>query len=150
FQTKEGFIYRDLPCHLYLPLNTRLPTENCDYTIVGTLQQKGDYLFVLKPQKNTPWIPVKDTHTFAFLRHRMKKEVRACIKKEIPDKSAQILLTALATGEIDERLLSLEFGKIGLQHLLAISGFHFGLIALFLKGMLRSCFPSILTHALLL
>ena len=36
----------------------------------------------------------------------------------------------------------MEFGKLGLQHLLAISGFHFALIALFLHFFLRPLLPT--------
>ena len=142
--------YSDLPCHIYLPLNAKLPKGHCDYAIEGSLEQKAEHLFVLKPTKNKEWKEIEGTHTLALLRHQMKQALKNQIKKEIRDKSAQTLLTALATVEIDERLLSLEFGKIGLQHILAISGFHFGLIALFLRGIFRSFLPPVCAYALLL
>ena len=49
--------------------------------------------------------------------------------------------TALITGNIEERSLSMEFNQIGLQHILAISGFHFSIIALFFGYILKKILP---------
>ena len=150
FHTKEGLLLQNLPTHIYLPLNAPLPKNPCDYAIEGTLQQKGDHFFVLKPLKNTAWKEIENTHTLSLWRYQLKQKLKNLIKKEIKDKSAQTLLSALATGDVDERLISLEFGKIGLQHILAISGFHFALVALFLRGIFRSLFPFSWGYSLLL
>ncbi len=150
FETGEK-IYCDLPCHIYLPLFGKHPTANKDYAISGTLSQKKERAFVLKPQKNKTWDPIAGSpFNMSQLRFDAKKSFSKYLKKEIPDPQARTFLNALATGAIDERLLSMEFGKVGLQHILAISGFHFALAAFFLNFLFRLFFSYRLSAVLLL
>lgn len=137
FDTKEHGTYRDLPCHIYLPLFGKHPPANTDYEIRGTLCQKGDYAFVLKPEKKSLWTPIPSFYNLSEWRFNIKQSVSNHLKKEIHDPQVRSFLNALTTGDIDERILSMEFGKVGLQHLLAISGFHFALAAWFLNFILR-------------
>lgn len=142
FETQEGKQYSDLPCHIYLPLfSKQRPPADIDYEIMGRLCQKGDYAFLLKPDKKIPWNPVSSTFNLSEWRFQMKQNAIRYLKKEIADPAVRTFLTALSTGEIDERILSMEFGKIGLQHILAISGFHFAFAALFLNFILRLILP---------
>ncbi len=136
FQTIDGQTLKNLPCHLYLPLYKKRMPANTDYEIEGTLLQKRSHAFVLKPKKEHPWKPISSFLNLAEWRFNLKQAVFRYLKKEIKDPHAQTFLNALATGEIDERILSMEFGKVGLQHILAISGFHFALATLFLKVVL--------------
>jgi competence protein ComEC len=146
----EGKMYANLPCHLYLPLYGKHPPGNTDYAIDGILCQKGDYHFVLKPEKNRNWTAIPDSPlNLSQWRFNTKKRFSKYLKGKIEDPHARTFLNALATGDIDERLLSLEFGKIGLQHILAISGFHFALAALFFNFIFRLFF-SYRTSAILL
>src|SRR5581483_3058054 len=50
--------FKEIPCAIYLPLFGKRPLANTDYTIQGELSQKGEYEFILKPQKKVPWIPL--------------------------------------------------------------------------------------------
>ncbi|MGC2596480.1 MAG: ComEC/Rec2 family competence protein [Rhabdochlamydiaceae bacterium] len=150
FETKEKKAYHDLPCHIYLPLFGKRPPANVDYEITGTLCQKGDYLFVLKPEKKGRWIPIPSFFNLSEWRFNAKQSLSHYLKKEISDPRARSFLNALATGAIDERILSLEFGKVGLQHILAISGFHFALVALFLNFIFRFIFSYRISTALLI
>ncbi len=147
----EGKVYANLPCHLYLPLYGKHPPANTDYAIQGVLCQKGDYHFVLKPRKNWNWTAVTDSPlNLSQWRFDTKKRFSKYLKAKIEDSHARTFLNALATGDIDERLLSLEFGKIGLQHILAISGFHFALAALFFNFIFRLFFSYRTSATLLL
>lgn len=150
FETNEKKVYRDLPCNVYLPLYSKRPPANTDYEICGALFQKADHVFVLKPEKKSTWKAIPSFFNMSEWRFSVKQAVSTYLKKEIPDPQARSFLSALATGDIDERLLSMEFGKVGLQHILAISGFHFALIAWFLNFILRLFFPLRVGAALLL
>ncbi len=150
FEASEKKVYRDLPCHVYLPFYGHRPPANTDYEICGTLSQKADYVFILKPEKKSRWNAVPSFFNISEWRFSLKQDVSAYLKKEIPAPEVRSFLNALTTGDIDERILSMEFGKVGLQHILAISGFHFALIAWFLNCILRLFFSFRMTITLLL
>ncbi|MBI2810455.1 MAG: ComEC/Rec2 family competence protein [Candidatus Melainabacteria bacterium] len=150
FEAHTGAVYRDLPCQLYLPLKGARAPANTDYAIEGSLCQKADQLFILKPDKKVAWEPISSSFNLSEWRFQAKMAVSKIVKKEIADTKARALLIALATGEIDERILTMEFGKVGVQHILAISGFHFALAALFLNFLFRLFFPYKTTAVLLI
>lgn len=150
FEDEEGHVFKDLTCSIYLPTAGKRPLANTDYCIHGTLSQKGSHFFVLKPQKNVPWTPVASFFNFAEWRFAAKQAVFRMLKKQIADPHSRTFLSALATGEVDERILSMEFGKVGLQHILAISGFHFALVALFLSVLFRLFLPDKMNAILLI
>ncbi len=149
FTSDTGETYSDIPCQIYHPFSSRRPIASCDYRLVGTLEQKGPGHFVFKPQKNKPWTPIANTTSIAEMRYKAKQAVLTYLKKQIHHTPSATFLNALATGDVDERTLSLEFGRLGLQHILAISGFHFALITLFL-GLFLQLFFSPKISALLL
>lgn len=149
FETK-GASFKEIPCNIYLPLFGKRPLANTDYKIEGMLCQKGDFDFVLKPEKKIPWIPVQSLFNLSEWRFSAKQTTSHHLKKHISDPHVHTLLTALATGEINERIMSMEFGKVGLQHILAISGFHFAIAALFLNFIFRLLFPDKLSALLLI
>jgi competence protein ComEC len=141
FTSDEGVCYENLPCQLFLANNRKREKADCDYLIEGTLLQKDTYAFVLKPNKLVPWEKIDHTFSVAEMRFLAKQSLSNDLKRKIKDKESATLLSALATGEVDERMLTLEFGKVGIQHILAISGFHFALITLFLGSILRLLLP---------
>lgn len=136
FTSDEGKA-KNLPCAMYLPCKKGRPPANRDYAIKGTLTLKGERHCTLKVKKGEHWEPIAGTSSLAEWRYQAKEKVRNFLKKEIPNKKSAAFLIALATGDVDERALSLEFCRLGLQHLLAISGFHFALIAAFFNSLLR-------------
>ncbi len=150
FVAEDGTAYAGLPCNLFFPLYGKRPPASTDYEIAGTLSQKGDYSFLLKTQKGQPLLPVDSGFNLAEWRFTAKQAVFKHIKNEVPDPHARTFLHALATGEIDERIMTMEFGKVGLQHILAISGFHFALAALFLNFLFRRIFPDRVSALLLI
>jgi competence protein ComEC len=150
FESDDGKFYYDLPCNIYLPLFGNRPPADTDYEITGRLFQKGDHAFLLKPDKKNSWRPLPSGFNMSEWRFKMKQKVSDYLKKEIADPAVRTFLTALSTGEIDERILSMEFGKIGLQHVLAISGFHFALTALFMNFLFRLFLPFRASTAMLI
>jgi competence protein ComEC len=146
FETQDKKRASLLSCRIYHPLNKERPPANQDYLIEGTLcKKRGNY--TLKPKH---WYPVENTWRLAELRFLSKENVHEYLKKHFKHHKVSSFFHSLATGDIDERSLSLEFKRLGLQHILAISGFHFGLIAAFLGFFLRFFLPFRFTCAFLL
>ena len=139
FKTKEH-IYYQLPCSIYLPIYGKRAPCDALYQIEGSLQKKSPYLFVLKPKKQT-WKKVASSLNLIEWRFSAKQLTSAFIHKQVTNRKTAAFLSALVTGQIDERLLTMQFGKLGLQHLLVISGFHFALLAYLLKSVFNWLLP---------
>ncbi len=150
FVDAEGTAYPPLPCHLYLPLNDKSHPATTDYAIRGVLSQPQAHRFCFKPEKKLPWTPVPSPWNLAEWRFRTKQTLLHHLKHQLPDPSSCTLLYALISGEVDERILSMEMSRVGLQHLLAVSGFHFALLSLFVYTLLRLLLPEKLSLTLLL
>ena len=135
FQSESS--YRNVPCSIFLPLKTVPPAPNQSYLLEGVIKSKSTHQFSFKPTKGTAWTCVKRRFSFAKWRFVAKETIRNYLHKHLKHPSSRDFLSALATGEMENRILKHNFASLGLQHLLAISGFHFGLIALSLSGILR-------------
>ncbi len=114
------------------------PAANSDYKVVGTLKptKSGGYLFA--PSKEAPWLQVGSTWSFAEWRYHSKAFVSRWVSEHITSTRAGSFLSGIATGDFDDRLLSFELARFGVQHIMAISGFHFGILAAVLGLALRS------------
>ncbi|MDJ0652430.1 MAG: ComEC/Rec2 family competence protein [Simkaniaceae bacterium] len=141
FEGEKG-TYRHLPASLYLPLNQKRPLANKDYLISGTLSKISPGYYILKPTKKSTWLPIEKTKSLAEWRYGKKQGVKKWIHSRFKDKKVRILLAALATGHLESRYLAYQFNRVGLQHLLAISGFHFALLSFFLAFILKWFLPE--------
>lgn len=137
FETDEGEKYLRIPCTIYAPLNSARAAADSAYIVRGTLSEKSPRNYVFKTDKKQPWEKVSGTFSFAEWRFLAKERVRAYMANYIPDPQARAFLLALITDEVDDRSLSFNFSRLGLQHLLAISGFDFFLIAAFFGVIFR-------------
>jgi competence protein ComEC len=137
----RGTLYVDgtpLTCAVSLPSQSERLTADQDYILKGTLAQRGPFDYFLK---STEWAAVPHTWSLAELRFQTKERFRKWLDEKLEHPRTASLLSSLATGEIEERLLRYEFGRLGLQHLLAISGFHFGVLVAFLSLLLGLFLP---------
>ena len=134
-----GMTARNLPCRIVLPDKPELlrPSADGSYIIQGRLQkmERGGYLF--KMAKEAPWSPVARSFSLAEARYRAKAALSNYISRHVGDERSSVFLTGIVTGEFDDRLMQHEFGRFGLQHIMAISGFHFSIIASILSFLLR-------------
>jgi competence protein ComEC len=137
FKTADGTLLHHIPCQIYTSLNTDPPSADCDYFIEGTLYQKELGGSVFKPRSKDAWQKIPHTFSVSQIRFEAKDAIRQHLKKSIEDPKSAAFLTALFVGDVDENTLRFEFNKLGLQHILAISGFHFTLIAGFFALLLR-------------
>lgn len=134
-----------LPCSFFSPLKQEC---NQDYLVHGILREgKGKYYFLKSKEE---WIPIDHSKNLVSLRYDLKKRMLTYLKKQIADSRVAGFLSGLATGELRDDVLLKAFEKRGLSHLLAISGFHFAMIALTFHSIFRIFLPPKWNAALLM
>jgi competence protein ComEC len=134
-----------VPCCIYFRANKPVPAGNTDLNIAGRLIRKGPHRYVLKPASCEP----ASSFSLAQWRFELKNKLRAHLDAHFSDSKTKAFLLSMLTGEIDDRLLALEFNRLGILHLLGISGFQFALLAFLLSAALR-VFPHKLAYAVLM
>lgn len=82
-------------------------------------------------------------------RTQKKEALKKIIRDHFSQNHVRTLLTGLTTGVIEDPLLTFYFQKLGLQHLLAISGFHFGIVILFFHFFLGRFISPLYKNCLL-
>lgn len=138
FRPHEGAIGRRLPFKMYLSKKyPHRPIANQDYWVEAELIKSDFYGYKLKVKKDGIFERVSRTYSFAEYRYTLKSRFKRFVQKSIPFKKAQIVLLGMSTGNLNDSFLSYTFSRFGLNHLLAISGFHFSLLAVFASLLLR-------------
>lgn len=110
------------------------------YSIDGTLFPTENFSYYIKTKKN--WQKEEKKFSLAKIRFNLKKRFYKYLKKNIKDTDSVNFLHTLITGENNHKFLSFCFSKIGLQHVLAISGFHFNIFTMFFSFLLTLFFPK--------
>lgn len=126
---------QSLPCTIYFrePKETH-PLADKNYIVQGTLQQRGPADFTLKVKE---WKAIPYSWSLAELRYQTKEKFKKLLATHLSSPRVATLLSSITTGDVEDRSLRYEFGRVGLQHILAISGFHFGILIAFLTYFLR-------------
>lgn len=132
---QKGHLYKGLlymgrhriPCSIS-HLGDNYPRADSDYIVRGQLQTKGAYTSFFKAKE---WIPVKTSWSFAHFRYQMKERFRQFLDQHLHRPRTASFLGSLITGDVEDRMLRYEFNRLGLQHILAISGFHFAILIAF-------------------
>ncbi len=132
FTGESGCIRRNLPFTLYLPAGEILPPIGFDYHVEGRLLPNEAYGFTFTVDKGASFIPSGHKKSLAEIRYRCKQRVSGFLETVIPFKKAASLLVGMTTGEFNDPYLFYTFSRFGLSHLLALSGFHFGILVFFL------------------
>jgi competence protein ComEC len=145
----QGSLASHLPCSILLNHKQDKPNVNCTYIIHGVLRKTPNDTYILKPDPNMKWEYLESNWSLAAWRFDMKNTVSEHIKKSYEDKNVGSFLAGIATGNFDDRLIVQEFSRFGLQHILAISGFHFAIIAAILGFLVRLFIPINITYYLL-
>jgi competence protein ComEC len=126
YQGTYIFDGKKLPCSIFFPKHKKRLKGNKSYQIEGILSKRGQE-FIIKPKK---WEKIPYSWSLAELRFKTKTGVKKYLSKKL-ESGPLSFLNAIATGTSPDRLLRYEFGRVGLQHILAISGFHFGILIAF-------------------
>lgn len=117
------------------------PLANQEYWVPGKLLQTAQGSYLLKVSSKAHWNAIPYTWSWAEQRYRWKKNVSEWIESQLTHSLSASFLVGLATGEFDDLWMRDHFARFGLQHLLAISGFHFAIITGFLSFILRLFLP---------
>lgn len=143
---KEGWIYKGF---LHIPQGklsvsffslSYYPADR-DYSLSGTLESRDEGLhFQIK--KPLMGAPCSYTFSLADLRYRAKDFISRYIQDKIKISQTANFLKGIVLGELNDAALIKNFRRVGLSHILAISGFHFGLLAFFFHLFLRFLLPS--------
>lgn len=148
FSTSNDVLYSSLPCKIYT--KNKSYTLNCDYLITGELKESIPFQYCLKPERGIVWKPCAQTFSLAELRFGCKNFVQKFLKNQFADKHIYSFISTLATGNTPNLIISHHFRRLGLSHLLVISGFHFSVLVLFTKKILDLLFSEQVTTIFLL
>jgi competence protein ComEC len=140
FQSASGEWALNLPCAVvYTGDFASRPKADGDYLLTGQLRQRGAFDFTFKTKS---WEKIDKTWSLAEFRYNAKERVHSILRQHLKDSHTSAFLSALFTGDIENRMLRFEFSRIGLQYLLVISGFHFAILSAFIAFALRLILPS--------
>lgn len=134
---------KQTPITVYLKADAgyNRPAADQDWYIAGTLRKNTSGAYIFKTQKEIPWIPIKNTHNLAEWRYGAKQSVKQFINNHCSQTKTAEFLGGLVTGDFDDKLLQFELTRFGVQHIMAISGFHFNILTACLLFVLRLFMP---------
>ena len=145
FKTIDGdIIGKNFPCAIRWPIKAGSEDikKNGIYLIRGTLKstKTGSYFFT--PDKMAVWHPVKTLFNLAYTRYRVKETIKRYVASCIPEKKTKEFLSGIITGDFEDKIMQDSFSSLGLSHIMAISGFHFAIIAGICSYFLRFFLPQ--------
>lgn len=134
----EQVIAKDIPILVSIPFEkaSPRPPAHYRYELPARLKTSENGKYVITPVKNAKWHTKNELHNLAEWRFSAKAAVQKHVQESIKDHHVGAFLSGIATGEFDDRILSHELGRFGLQHLMAISGLHFSILSTFIALVL--------------
>ena len=142
FESHDHTIYKNIPCSFNLKPKAAI-TANKDYYFKDvSLLCKAPRRLQIKFQKTSQLIPIKNSSSLVEWRYLQKLKAEKHLTTYIKEPKVLKFLCTLTLGYLDNKTMNYEFSKVGLQHLLTISGFHFALLALSLSFLLKPFLPK--------
>ncbi len=141
-EQNNGEIHRNLPITLSFS-KKNMPEITSEYLLTGlTLRSIQSHRYFIEKGADFKCIPKKNFTNLPKLRTHLKKRIKDYIYKMYPSKEVAAFLSGIATGNTENLHLKFHFSKTGLSHLLAISGFHFALLSVFISLIFRFFVPT--------
>ena len=140
---EKGLVYKgtlsgasfSVPCSIhYRGAEDARPLAHQKYLVQGTLRERDAHQFLFKAKT---WEAIGPCASLAEIRYRTKQAFRKLLETHLSSPRVAPFLGSLTTGDVEDRMLRYEFGRVGLQHILAISGFHFGILIAFFSFCLQ-------------
>ena len=149
FKSNEGKKIYNVPFKMFLPKKMD-PLDASKHYFVEVILNKGDsYGYSLKIKKDTYLKKVSRSYSLAQMRYELKNKLQSFVQRDCSYNQGAEFLASMATGDFKDHFLIFTFSRLGLSHLLAISGLHFALLILFV-GLIISPFSSHKVKMLLL
>ncbi len=146
FSSTESTL-KNVPCRLHFRGKKPRPLGSADLQVSGRLIPKGHHHYVLKV---SGWETIPGTSRLAEWRFSLKNKLRTHLEHHFTEVKSRAFLLSMLTGDIDDRLIALEFNRLGILHLLGISGFQFALLAFLLGAALRLILPHHIAYIVLM
>lgn len=141
---------KNVPFFLSLPEGKKnRPLASCDYEIICSLKKGKGNQVILRPLPKLEWKALNQ-FSLSEWRFSLKQKIKEWMKGQFSSEATIHFLSGLLIGEFDDNDLRKDFERFGLLHLLAISGFHFNILATLLSLLLRPFFQTRYVVALLL
>lgn len=142
---RDQLVAKNLPCRISIPADGARdrfrPESSHVYWVEGRLIRKESGTYHLKVASKSRWIQTEEGAALGGHRERWKQSLANWIHQSFSNSSSADFIVGLATGEFNSPMIRQQFSRFGLQHLLAISGFHFAITACFLN-LIFSLFMS--------
>lgn len=140
FVADDNIIARNVPYIMYISKGKQRLSADRRYILDATISATEGMVYRLKPDLQGKWYPVPHSWSMAEYRLRAKGAVTSYLTRKLSRHRSASFLAGLATGEYHDRSTLFQLGRLGLQHIMAISGFHFAIIAALLALMLKAFF----------
>lgn len=137
FRVDDRLIGQGIPVAVYLPQSTSLPIPGVTYRVVGRLKQQESGTYILKVRTKETWEVVGQPRPLQKWRYLAKRSLKKRLEKRMGQGQTTVFLTGLATGDFSDPQILMSLGRFSLQHLMAISGFHFSILAAAFGMMVR-------------
>lgn len=126
-----------IPIFFTLPGTTTRLRGDGIYKGEGTLLKMKNETFLLKPTKNKEWKLLGRGWSLEEIRFLSKEKIASYLKENFTPGPITSFIAGLATGDFHDPMMAQELGRFGLQHIMAISGFHFAILAALFAAILR-------------
>ncbi len=124
----------------YLPFMETVqerPLADADYLILCEVKPISSRWMLIDKAAASEWKKLEGRLNLAEWRFHAKEWVNNFIKRQFHSPPVRSFLSGIMTGSFDDKELFASFQQLGLIHLLAISGFHFSLLAALLSTLLK-------------
>lgn len=124
-------VAKNLPVSLAIPMKEVRPEAGYKYRLQAALSRDANGNYRLAPLKGHGQ-KIEKLWNLAEWRFHLKTSFQAHLQKTYKQPAVASFMSGIATGEFFDRLLAFDLKRVGLMHLMAISGLHFSLLAAFL------------------
>jgi competence protein ComEC len=128
-----------------IPVNIRFKGEKLSakylYHSSGKISLSPNSKFILSI-KTKEMVPIKKIFSLVDFRNEIKEKTDKKISELIKGSNAAKFLSGQVTGITSDTFMTFSFKRVGLEHILAISGFNFSILVLFFLFFLKKIVPT--------